>query len=111
MVVAAKSSAQTNQRVFDFSGATVVKPESGRLAVFMDISRGSRRVAGLTIARMGRLAPGKFGRRCFVDEDSCSWATCVKHEQNTMQATARDRTGQKVIGPIAWICLDSHGCG
>jgi hypothetical protein len=37
MVVAAKRSAQTNQRVLDFSGADVVKPESGRLAVFIDI--------------------------------------------------------------------------
>src|SRR6266851_1829180 len=111
MVVAAKSSAQTNQRVLDFSGATVVKPESGRLAVFMDISRGLPERCWSDHCLHGPFGPGKFGRRCFVDEDSCSWATCVKREQNTMQATARDRIGQKVIGPIAWICLDSHGCG
>ena len=37
MVVAAKRRKQTNQRTFDFSGMEVVKPESGRLAVFMDI--------------------------------------------------------------------------
>jgi hypothetical protein len=37
MVVAAKRRAQTNQRMFDLSGADEVKPESGRLAVLMDI--------------------------------------------------------------------------
>jgi hypothetical protein len=41
MVVARKSRKQTNQRVLDWDwnwdGADVVKPESDRLAVFMDI--------------------------------------------------------------------------
>jgi hypothetical protein len=37
MVVARKSRKQTAQRTFDFSGALAVKPESDRLAVWLDI--------------------------------------------------------------------------
>src|ERR1700743_1095683 len=38
MVVARKSRKQTAQRTFDFSGASVVKPESERLADWIDIT-------------------------------------------------------------------------
>ena len=50
MVVAAKRSAQMNQRTVDFSGAAVVKPESARLAVSIDMQKRSRGEVGLTTA-------------------------------------------------------------
>lgn len=60
MVVAAKSNAQTNHRMFVLWGAEVVNPRSGNLAVFVDIgyklrqpSHGSR--AGRPYIKSGEL--------------------------------------------------------
>lgn len=54
MVVAAKSRAQTNQRMFELWGADEVKPSSGKLAVLVDIRvRGSVQLGGGEISREG----------------------------------------------------------
>jgi hypothetical protein len=59
--VAKKRRPQTAQRMFDFDGALVVKPESARLAVLIDISCNSSLNVGLTYAPiiLARLMRGK----------------------------------------------------
>ena len=77
MVVARNRSPQTTQRMVDFSGAEAEKPESGRLAVLIDISCNSSVNDGLTRAP-DCSCYSKFGARGVEEEDSLCWAVGVK---------------------------------
>src|ERR1700727_1843326 len=77
MVVARNRRPQTTQRIFDFSGAEAEKPESGRLAVLIDISCNSSVNVGLTRAP-DCSCYSKFGARGVEEEDSLCWAVGVK---------------------------------
>src|SRR5260370_8268039 len=77
MVVARKSRPQTAHRIFDFSGAEVVKPESEGLAAWIGIKvqTPARMLVG---PEPGRLPAPADLCWCVEVEDSLSWAVGVK---------------------------------
>jgi hypothetical protein len=76
MVVAANSSAHTNHRTFEFSGAEIVAPGAGMLAVLLDIETLLRRRRDISFA--ARLLRGiNFGAstRAYLLESG--WITAL----------------------------------
>src|SRR5271156_2323419 len=113
MVVARNRSPQTTQRISDFSGAEAEKPESGRLAVLIDISCNSSVNGGLTRAP-DCFCYGKFGARGVEEEDSLCWAVGVKRhrddffDHSRLQNLAERRA--MAARELRRFALDAAGC-
>src|ERR1700727_2171902 len=105
MVVARNRRPQTTQRIFDFSGAEAEKPESGRLAVLIDISCNSSVNIGLTRAP-DCSCYSKFGARGVEEEDSLCWAVGVKrHHGDFFDHSRLQIMCSRTPGP--WPCVNS----
>src|ERR1700679_3389092 len=103
MVVARNRSPQTTQRMFDFSGGEAEKPESGRLAVLIDISCNSSVNVGLTGAP-DCSCYGKFGARGVEEEDSLWWAVGVKRHHGVF--SYHSRLQNLYPNPGLWPCVN-----
>jgi hypothetical protein len=84
MVVAANSRAHTNHRTFDFSGAEVVNPGAGMLAVLLDIEKtpaAGERTNSFAALLLRGVKPGAASMRTYLLEN---FSVTARHYTDTI---------------------------